>query len=243
MSKFEWRNEGRIGRRIAFLNVEAGLVRADNARRRPRNSQEHSSQPLALPNPEPEQDRVQTFRTLLSPLARGRLLDLGCGHGKFSLAAADLGWQVTAVDARTERWPTGQPGAESIEWVQSDVREYAFEATDFEAISVLGLLYHLEQPAQMDLLSRCAGTLTILDTRVGLSRKASENGYEGEYYDEPGEDEEERRTKLMASWGNARSFWPTEDSLVRMARDAGFSLVSPVRPPRRKYRTFYVCYP
>lgn len=198
-------------------------------------------QRFRLESPDLEQDRVETFKTLLSPLPKGRLLDLGCGHGKFSLAAASQGWMVTAVDARTERMPTKE--GKNIEWIQSDVREFAFGKGDFDCISVLGLLYHLEQPDQMNLLQRCAGTLTILDTRVGLNQRANENGYRGEYYKEPGETEEERKTRLAASWGNARSFWPTEDSLVKMARDAGFSLVSPVRPPRRKYRTFYVCYP
>jgi hypothetical protein len=96
--------------------------------------------------------------------------------------------------------------SQNIEWVQSDVREFVFGKDDFDCISVLGLLYHLEQPAQMELLNRCAGTLTILDTRVGLNQQTSESGYRGEYYREPGETERERKTRLAASWGNAESF-------------------------------------
>ncbi|WP_047864313.1 class I SAM-dependent methyltransferase [Rubrobacter aplysinae] len=281
MPVFEWNNDGRFGKLIAFANVEVGLsktasssyMRLEAERKRREASERREAtltaetgklksraedaekvladtrkqlqnfkrQRFRLESPDPEQDRVETFKTLLSPLPEGRLLDLGCGHGKFSLAAASLGWKVTAVDARTERMPTSAD--QNIEWLQGDVREFSFDKDDFDCISVLGLLYHLEQPAQMDLLKRCAGTLTILDTRVGLNQGATENGYRGEYYKEPGETEEERKTRLAASWGNAQSFWPTEDSLIKMARDAGFSLVAPVRPPRRKYRTFYVCYP
>lgn len=266
MPIFDWASEVRGKSLTAFANVETGISRKAHTKRKRREdalkaeveklkaSAESNEERLRtkerqlatlkrnrfqLRNPEPEQDRIETFRKLLSPLPAGRLLDLGCGHGKFSVAAAELGWRVTGVDARTDRMPDD----ESVEWVRSDVREYAFDAADFDVISVLGLLYHLEQPAQMDLLSRCTGTLTILDTRIGLDRGANENGYEGEHYEEPGKDEEERKTKLLASWGNARSFWPTEESLIKMARDAGFSLVAPVRPPRRKYRTFYLCYP
>lgn len=241
-------------KREAASKVEAARLKAETAGLKSRAEgaekdlvetkrqlQVFKRQRFRLENPEPEQSRTGIFRSLLSPMQRGRLLDLGCGHGKFSLAAESLGWKVTAVDARTERMPMEEN--RDIEWIQSDVREFSFDAGDFDCISVLGLLYHLEQPDQMDLLKRCAGTLTILDTRVGLNQRAEENGYRGEYYEEPGETEEERKTKLAASWGNAKSFWPTEESLIRMARDAGFSLVAPVRPPRRKYRTFYVCYP
>lgn len=291
MPVFEWNNETRAGKAIAFVNVEAGLQEAPPSRKRleqergkreeaekrasslkqdfekretalkqenekletrASNAEENLGETrrqlhafkrnrFRLENPEPEQSRVQTFKSLLAPIKGERLLDLGCGHGKFSLAAGEMGWKVTGVDARTERMPDKE--GRSIEWVQSDVREYSFSENDFDCIAVLGLLYHLEQPAQMELLSRCAKTPTILDTRVGLDQKASEGGYRGSYYEEPGESEEERKTKLAASWGNASSFWPTEQSLIRMCRDAGFSLVAPVRPPRKKYRTFYVCYP
>lgn len=185
-----------------------------------------------LPNPETGQDRVEMFRSLLGPVSGERLLDLGCGHGRFAIAAAEMGWSVVGVDARTERMPWDG----RVEWVRSDVREYPVEG--FDVISVLGLLYHLDQPSQMDLLRRCAvsgASVTILDTRVSLNQKTNESGYRGEYYREPG--------LTTSSWGNDVSFWPTEESLIRMARDAGFSLVAPVRPPREEYRTFYVCYP
>lgn len=187
-----------------------------------------------LQNPEPEQDRIETFKSLISCLSGKRLLDLGCGHGKLSVAAAEVGWSVVGVDARTERMPEDS----RIEWVQSDVRELPVD--NFDAISVLGLLYHLDQPSQMGLLKRCAksgASVTILDTHVGLSQKASEGGYSGEYYKEP------EQGLSTSSWSNAVSFWPTEESLIKMARDAGFSLIAPVRPPREKHRTFYICYP
>ena len=187
---------------------------------------------LALDNPDPEQSRVHTFESLLKPLSGERLLDLGCGHGKFAVAAADLGWKVTGVDARSERWP----GDGRVQWVCFDVREYPLEG--FDVISVLGLLYHLDQPSQLELLKRCAASgavLTILETHVGLKQRDEEGGYRGQYYKEPG--------LATSSWGNEVSFWPTEECLIKMARDAGFSLISPVHPPREKHRTFYVCYP
>lgn len=192
-----------------------------------------------LDSPEPEQDRMQTFKSLLAPLPRGRLLDLACNRGNFSITAAEMGWEVTGVEVRGELMPQH----EDVRWIQNDVREFEISPGDYDVICILGLLYHLEQPDQMDLLRRCSHTLTIIDTRIGMSQRANENGYRGEYYEEPGQTQEERATKTGASWNNARSFWPTEQSLIKMCRDAGFSLVAPVRPPRKKYRTFYVCYP
>lgn len=70
------------------------------------------------------------FRALLSLLRPGRLLDLPAGKGNFSLMAVELGWQATAVDVRTVRYPdaeTADPDSadliRAIRWVQADVRE------------------------------------------------------------------------------------------------------------------------
>lgn len=165
-------------------------------------------------------------------------MDLGAGHGKFSIAAQELGWDVTAVDARTVRMPM----TEGIEWLESDVRD--FDPSGYGCICVLGLFYHLAVEDQLALLRKCAGTLTIVDTHVAGGVEVKLDGYEGVYFDEvPGGTPEERNAKPTASWGNETSFWPTQESFIRMARDCGFSQVSAVLPPHAKNRTFYVLYP
>ena len=191
-----------------------------------------------LPPPDPKADRISIFRTILGPLAPGRLVDLGCGHGKFSLAAHGMGWSVTGVDARTTRMPM----AEGIEWVHSDVRR--FDPAGYDCICVLGLLYHLTLEDQLALLRKCARTLTIVDTHVAGHGSVTEGGYEGSYFDEvPGATPEERAVTPTASWGNEVSFWPTQESLLRMARDCGFSRYAVVLPPHQENRTFYILYP
>ena len=155
------------------------------------------------------------------------MLDLATGHGKFAIAAHDMGWRVTAVDVRTERMPSKQ----GIDWVQADVREYPTDG--FDVITIFGLLYHLELPAQADLLRRCGDALTIIDTHVSLDPRTTIDGYEGHFYTERG--------GLLASWGNESSFWPTEESLLRLIRSAGLeSILQVVPPPVRPDRTFYV---
>ena len=55
---------------------------------------------VAMTPPQVGQLRLEIFQRILEPLTPGRLLDLGAAHRKFSLIARDLGWKVTAVDAR-----------------------------------------------------------------------------------------------------------------------------------------------
>ena len=95
--------------------------------------------------------RRPLFINLLSLFEPGKVVDLGAGHGGFSIHAADLGWEVTAVDARTERWKKD----ERITWVQQDVREH--DLSGYDLICCLGLFYHLTVEDQLDFLRRAAG--------------------------------------------------------------------------------------
>ncbi len=145
----------------------------------------------------------------------GRLLDLGAGHGKFSLIAHELGWEVTAVDARTGRMPM----VDGIRWIQADVR--TFDVSGYDCIALLGLLYHLGLPDVLDLLKRCSGTPTILDTHHALRPIVTVDGWEGRMYREPGATAEELEPVQTASWGNTESFWPTRAALIRSAARIG----------------------
>lgn len=182
------------------------------------------------PPPDPDAtgaQRLRIFRSILAALPAGRLADLGTGHGKFALAAAELGWRVTGVDARTARMPRH----EGVAWVEADVRE--LDLAGYDCIAILGLLYHLEVDDQLDLLRRAAGTLTIVDTHVALQATHRERGYEGRTFGE-------QLDAPTASWGNRSSFWPVEPSLVAQFHDAGFECVFKHVPEYRPDRTFWV---
>jgi hypothetical protein len=182
--------------------------------------------------------RLAIFRDILRPMRPGRLLDLGTGHGAFALIAQELGWQVTAVDARTERLPM-TPG---IEWVQSDVRTY--DPSGFDCIALLGLLYHLEFDDVRDLLARCATTPTVLDTHTALKVNDTHGGYEGRRFEEISDYSPERLAQTStASWGNKTSWWPTRTALIRLLRDVGYQTILVLDPPTREDRTFYLCLP
>jgi hypothetical protein len=182
--------------------------------------------------------RVVSFKALLGLFPPGRLLDLAAGHGLFSVTAQEMGWRATAVDARTERMPM-TPG---IDWVQHDVRTY--DVSGFDVIALLGLLYHLELPDQLDLLRRCSGTVTILDTHHSNRPTHVEQGYAGHTFTEVAKDQEERIAETAtAAWGNLTSFWATQPDLVRMLQDCGFETVLALVPPNSPDRTFYLCLP
>lgn len=205
----------------------------------------------ALPEPDESMNRLQVFRSLISPLKPGKMLDLGAAHGKFSIEATRLGWEATAVDARTMRTPV--PEAEkdpdrielirAIRWVEADVREFSIRSCEYDLICILGLLHHLTIDDQFELLRRCSDTLTLLDARIAPEIVVTEGPYEGLYYHERGETREERDQIPTASWGNEVSFRHTEESLLRLVRDCGYSKVLLMRPPNRSNRTFYLCLP
>jgi hypothetical protein len=191
--------------------------------------------------------RILIFAHLLRAISPGRLLDLGAGHCKFSLWASRHGFDVTAVDARTERVPPPETLG-PIKFIQSDVR--AFDLSGFEVILCLGLIYHLDIADQFTLLQRCAETraIVILDTQVHIPelvpsdfsepwarRLMERNGYAGVAFPE--------RDNVMASVGNESSFWHTPDSWLRLYENAGFAEASVVEPLfQTKYggRGFYV---
>lgn len=162
-----------------------------------------------------EERRRDVFLGSLKELQTGRLLDLGCGKGGFALAARDLGWSVTAVDHSLE----AMPSAPGIDWVHADVRKFGIGS--YECIRLFGALYSLGLSEQLDLLQRCSGSPTIIEARSASKPGHEERGYEGRMVE--------------------GSFWPSEKSLVRMARDSGFSSVSKIEHARVPDRSFYLC--
>ncbi|HZI98697.1 MAG TPA: class I SAM-dependent methyltransferase [Actinomycetales bacterium] len=181
--------------------------------------------------------RFELFDQMLRVFPPGHLADIGAGPGMFSFRAAQAGWKVTAIDARSDRFPAHKSG---IEWVTGDVRKVPLGG--YDVIACLGLFYHLTPEDQVSLLKRCAGTPIILDTHVDsgesthpLSERVKVGRYHGSWYREPGE--------TTSSLGNEQSFWPTPDSLYQMLRDCGYPVVLAAQPWVKPDRTFFLALP
>ncbi|HYO40515.1 MAG TPA: class I SAM-dependent methyltransferase [Nocardioidaceae bacterium] len=187
----------------------------------------------------PGEVRFALFDTLLNRFEPGRLIDLGTGHGKFAIRAAEAGWETVAVDARTERFPD-YPG---VTWRQENIGDT--DLTGYDLIVNLGLFYHLGIDDQLSLLDRAAGTPMILDTHVGvpsetgfgLSRMTRQRGYRGRLYSEKDKQHDPR-----SSFGNAWSFWPAPRALVRMLTERGWDVFT-AQPYYQRSRTFFLCLP
>ena len=183
--------------------------------------------------------RYELFDALLGVFPPGRLVDLGAGHGQFSIRAADAGWDVTAVDARTERFPDD----DRVKWVQLDVRDA--DLSGYDLVLCLGLFYHLTLADQLAFLERAAGTPIILDTHLAtaqpthaLSAPVTVQGYVGRLYSERG-----WKRRPTASWANDSSFWPRPKAFYRMLREHGYGAVFAGAPWVTTDRTFFLCLP
>lgn len=190
-----------------------------------------------MENPRDPQRRREIFRQLLGLFPTGSIVDLGTGHGGFAVTAADLGWTVTGVDARTVRWPDD----DRVTWVQQDVREH--DLTPYDVVLCLGLFYHLTLDDQLSLLRRANSKPLIIDTHVAndtVERRLSEQvtmpgGYVGRMYTEG--------RMPTASVKNRESFRPTLESFYRMLTDTGFSTILTAEPWVIPDRTFFLALP
>jgi SAM-dependent methyltransferase len=199
--------------------------------------------PFAIPDPQRQNKatlqhfpyRLRVFDRalgLLGPAAGRRYVDLGAGPLLFSQRARKAGYAVTAVDARPP-WLGAMP--RDMAYVCADIRSYPLEG--FDVIGIVGLLYHLRLAEQIDLLRRCAGRPTIIDTEVwnaAVVREAGSDtrrlhpvadhlGYAGAAFDE--------NAFMWSSVGNPDSFWLDEPSLLRLIEECGWQRAALLEPP------------
>jgi tellurite methyltransferase len=100
---------------------------------------------------------LNPFERAILPHLFGDVLDLGCGLGNLSLAAAEAGCTVTALDAS----PTGvadlarraRERGLSIEARTEELRDYA-PAREYDCVVAIGLLMFLACPQARALLER-----------------------------------------------------------------------------------------
>lgn len=169
--------------------------------------------------------RLRVFDLALAELGQAcgrRYVDLGAGALPFARRAQGAGWAVTAVDARAP-W-LGEVSAD-LAHVQEDVRSFDFAG--FDAVGIVGLLYHLPLADQVALLRRCAGRPTVIDTEAyspeavpaetysaRLGPAVVREGWRGGVFAEEG--------RHWSSAGDAESFWLDEASLLALCGKCGW---------------------
>jgi 2-polyprenyl-3-methyl-5-hydroxy-6-metoxy-1,4-benzoquinol methylase len=118
-----------------------------------------------------------------------RVLDLACGEGRHSLAAAARGARVTAIDRDEARLAAGRERAEaqglSIEWLAADLEEPWPPLDAFDAILVFNYLDRAKMPQMIDLL--VPGGLLMLETFLSTQRELGWGPTSEEHLLHPGE--------------------------------------------------------
>ena len=189
-----------------------------------------------------------------------RIVDIGCLEGFFSIECALRGAEVLGIDGkllnvRKCEFVRSVLDVRRARFVQGDAMDVRCDAVGrFDAILALGLLYHLDNPYAFleNMAGVCDGFL-LLDTHIALTdqpetikdgwrpelsevRELSFGGrqYQGRLYREfpAGTTRDVKDVSPTTSLDNELSVWLTEDSLVQMLHDVGFSGTEKVVFPR-----------
>jgi SAM-dependent methyltransferase len=183
-------------------------------------------------------DNITRCQKIIEKIPRpATLLDLGCGHGKYSIMARNLGFDVTAMDARPDRIPFHE---EKIKWIVKDVSDFDFSY--YDVVLFLGLLYHLPFAVQMDILMKLQCRLLVIDTHYCLPEWENLcfiGGFYGCNYHEA-DTIGELKARSRAAFSNTDSFLPSPETLEKMVFGAGFSSFAKVLPIAKKNRTFFI---
>jgi len=101
---------------------------------------------------EPSPYAVEFLTRLAHLVPGGRLLDVGCGEGRHAIAAARLGFRVTAIDyeplalKRARRFAR-KHGAKGITFRKADVHHLPLPDRRFDIILDYGCLHHQRKSA------------------------------------------------------------------------------------------------
>jgi len=195
---------------------------------------------------------MRVVRERLGPDFSGRrIADIGCLEGYFSIECALHGAEVLGIDGkllnvRKCEFVRAVLGVERASFVLGDAMKATREACGrFDAVLALGLLYHLDDPYRFlaNMADLCDG-FVVIDTHVALEDQPEiikgdwrpelsgmrtftfgGKSYEGRLFREfpAGTERTVKDVSPTSSLENELSVWLTEDSLVRMLHDVGFS--------------------
>jgi ubiquinone/menaquinone biosynthesis C-methylase UbiE len=97
---------------------------------------------------------LPTLLEAVKPTLDDRMLDVGCGTGRFAITLAPLVAKVVGIDltvAMLEQARKAQAAAniENIEWQQGDVANLPFADGEFRLVTCKAMLHHVTEPQRV----------------------------------------------------------------------------------------------
>ena len=198
-------------------------------------------------NAQEEWDRLERHRiefqvtmralTEFLPPAPAKLIDIGGGPGRYSIALAGQGYRVTLVDLAhanldLARQKTTQAGVELDAFVHANALDLtAFPEASFDSALLLGPLYHLHKLEERQTALRQAYRLlkpgglifaTVI-TRFASFRDAAVHGYTY-VQDDPAYSEQLWTTGIHDNGkGFADAYFAHPDEVIPLGESAGFT--------------------
>jgi ubiquinone/menaquinone biosynthesis C-methylase UbiE len=115
----------------------------------------------------PDDVRLRALKTSLEPLGGRRVLDLGCGKGRFARPLAEAGAEVIGIDLSAAMLAD----ADGIARVRGSARRLPFAAASFDAVIAVEVFEHLaaidEVLSEARRVLRPGGVLAIVDKNAG----------------------------------------------------------------------------
>jgi ubiquinone/menaquinone biosynthesis C-methylase UbiE len=90
---------------------------------------------------------VARLHEMLSPVAGGRYLDVGCGSGNYTCALAAKGLQMTGIDVSEEMLQKARCKSSQVIWFQGDAKQLPFANQIFQG-AICTLATHHIKPLQ-----------------------------------------------------------------------------------------------
>jgi 2-polyprenyl-3-methyl-5-hydroxy-6-metoxy-1,4-benzoquinol methylase len=199
---------------------------------------------------------------LSGDFAGKRVLDVGCLEGYFSAECALQGAEVLGVEGKLINvkkceFVKSVLGLQNLRFVQDDAMAVTREKYgSFEAVLVLGLIYHLDDPFTfLENVSRLCNGFALIDTLISFEHQPTtlcgdwkpelsslqeftyrDRTYAGRLYREfdTSATQVGKDLSTTASLRNEQSVWLTEEALVQLLRDVGFEQVEKLVYPRHE---------
>lgn len=102
------------------------------------------------------QDRIGRGIMWLNGLWRGRLLDFGCGNGKFLAQMRQMGWDVTGFEPDTTAAQVAREH-HGLDVYEGEIEQAGLSESSFDVITMNHVIEHLLDPVHT--LQVCAGLL------------------------------------------------------------------------------------